>query len=150
MEFIDRLKSKKMKVREISKWGPYLRKRWENHFVNHLSREEKEEIFLYSDRYACGYLWHVFSWEKKQCLIGEEAERTFHEERKKTCYIFHQHSDDILILENASLLHVSDLLYETDDLYKGDIYIVDTDFSWIYVKTHETRWCGPYFSREKW
>lgn len=54
-----------MKVREIPKWGTYLRKQWEIHFANHLSREEKEMIHLYNDRYACGYLWHLFGYEKR-------------------------------------------------------------------------------------
>ena len=27
-----------------------------------------------------------------------------------------------------------------DDMYKGDIYIVDKDFTWTFVKTHEHRW----------
>ena len=31
---------------------------------------------------ACGYLWHIFSYEKKKCLEGEEAENTFHNEMK--------------------------------------------------------------------
>ena len=25
-------------------------------------------------------------------------------------------------------------------MYKGDIYIVDKDFTWTFVKTHEHRW----------
>lgn len=35
-----------MKVREFQNWGVYFRKRWEDHFANHLSDEEKEDIFL--------------------------------------------------------------------------------------------------------
>ena len=30
-----------MKVREFQNWGVYFRKRWEDHFANHLSDEEK-------------------------------------------------------------------------------------------------------------
>ena len=32
-----------------------------------------------------------------------------------------------------------------DALAGQDVYIVAKDFSWTYVKTHETGWCGPYF-----
>jgi hypothetical protein len=30
-----------------------------------------------------------------------------------------------------------------------DIYVVDREFNWTFVKTHETEWCGPYFSRRE-
>ena len=42
---------------------------------------------------------------------------------------------------------MDDILCETDDAYKGEIYIVDKDFTWT-CKTHEHRWCGPYFVRK--
>ncbi|EOO05955.1 hypothetical protein IAW_04442 [Bacillus cereus str. Schrouff] len=46
MEFLDVLRKKNMKVRKFQKWGVYFRKRWENNFANHLSDEEKEDIFF--------------------------------------------------------------------------------------------------------
>ncbi|HDR7790006.1 hypothetical protein COJ60_09065 [Bacillus cereus] len=141
MEFLDVLRKKNMKVREFRNWGVYFRKRWEDNFANHLSDEEKEDIFLYGDKYRCGYLWHIFSYEKKKCLEGKEAENTFHNEGKKECYIFYQHCDDVLLIKDASLLSM-------DDMYKGDIYIVDREFTWTFVKTHEHRWCGPYFAKK--
>ncbi|AWC30480.1 DUF4275 family protein [Bacillus cytotoxicus] len=150
MEFIDRLKHKKIKGREILKWGPYFRKRWASHFASHLSEEEKEEIGLYSNHDTCGYLWYMFSYKKKRYLEGEQAEQAFHGERKNSCYIFYQHCNDVLIIKDANALHAHDLLRETDDLFKGDIYVVDDDFTWTYVKTHEARWHGPYFTRNHW
>ncbi len=150
MEFLDVLRKKNMKVRKFRKWGVYFRKRWENNFANHLSDEEKEDIFFYGDKYVCGYLWHIFSYEKKKCLEGIEAESAFHNEVKKECYIFYQHCDEVLLIKDASLLHMDDTLCETDDAYKGDIYIVDKDFTWTFVKTHEHRWCGPYFTKKCW
>lgn len=62
-------------------------------------------------------------------------------EPKNACYVFYQHSDYALILENASMFTANDLYNETD------IYVVDKEFNWTFVKTHETGWCGPYFSR---
>ncbi|MGI8305282.1 DUF4275 family protein [Bacillus paranthracis] len=141
MEFLDVLRKKNMKVREFRNWGVYFRKRWEDNFANHLSDEEKEDIFLYGDKYRCGYLWHIFSYEKKKCVEGKEAENTFHNEGKKECYIFYQHCDDVLLIKDASLLSM-------DDMYKGDIYIVDREFTWTFVKTHEHRWYGPYFAKK--
>lgn len=148
MGFLDVLRKKNMKVREFQKWGVYFRMRWEDCFANHLSGEEKEDIFLHGDKYGCGYLWHIFSYEKKKCLEGEGAEHIFHNEVKKDCYIFYQHCNDVLFIQNANLLQAYDLLKETDDAFKGDIYIVDKDFTWTFVKTHEHRWYGPYFTRE--
>lgn len=141
MEIINILKSKKVKVTEIPKWGTFLRKQWEDNFANHISLKEKKAIYLYDDDGACGYLWHLFSNEKRECLQGEEAEQAFNDEHKNACYIFYQHTNDALILEEADALNANDLLDESD------VYVVDKEFNWTYVKTHETGWCGPYFSR---
>ena len=48
MEFIDVLRKKNMKVREFQSWGVYFRKRWEDHFANHVSDEEKK-IFSFME-----------------------------------------------------------------------------------------------------
>lgn len=142
MDIVDLLKTKKIRVKEIPKWGAFLRKQWENNFANHLSNDEKKSIYLYDVGGACGYLWHLFSYEKKDCLTEEQAENAFNNEPKNTCYVFYQHSDYALILENALLFTTDDILHETD------INVVDKEFNWTYVKTHETGWCGPYFSRK--
>jgi len=140
MEVIDILKRKKVKLKVVEKWGTCLRKRWEDNFANHLSIDEKKEIYLYNNDGYCGYLWHVFSYEKRECLIGEEAEQAFNNETKNNCYVFYQRSDDVMILENATDFKASDLKNEID------VYVVDREFTWTFVKTHETEYCGPYFS----
>jgi hypothetical protein len=68
VDIVGLLKNKKVRVKEIPKWGVYLRKQWENNFANHITHEEKKSIYLYDDGGACGYLWHLFSYEKKDCL----------------------------------------------------------------------------------
>ncbi|WP_134701081.1 DUF4275 family protein [Ammoniphilus sp. YIM 78166] len=140
MDIVHCLSNKKVRVKEIPKWGAYLRKQWEDQFASHMSYEEKKSIYLFDHGGACGYLWHLFSYGKKDCLKEGNAEEAFNLEPKNTCYVFYQHSDDALILENALLLAADDLTNETD------IYVVDKEFTWTYVKTHETGWCGPYFS----
>ncbi|WP_139904906.1 DUF4275 family protein [Clostridium thermarum] len=141
MQLLKKLKDKKVKVMEIPQWGTYLRKQWEDKFANHLSDSEKREIYMYDCNGACGYLWHIFSYEKKECLVGKDAEQAFMDEEKKACYIFYQHSDYAFILKDASVLEPSDLLGE------GDVYVVDREFSWTYVNTHENGWLGPYFGK---
>ncbi|KGR76903.1 DUF4275 family protein [Ureibacillus sinduriensis] len=140
MELVDSLRSKKVKVIEIHKWGVYLRKQWEENFANHLSNKEKKSIYLLDEDGFSGYLWHVFSYERRKCLKEEQADLAFNKERKESCYIFYQHLDDAVILENASALNVSDFRDEED------IFVVDKEFNWTYVRTHETGYCGPYFS----
>jgi hypothetical protein len=76
------------------------------------------------------------------CLKGDKAEQALNNEVKNNCYIFYQNSDYALIHENASKLIANDLKNELD------IYVVDKGFNWTYVKTHETGWFGPYFSRK--
>jgi hypothetical protein len=142
---IDKLKSKNIKVIEIPKWGAYLRKEWENNFANHLSDKEKRSIYLFDNGGYCGYLWHIFSYKKKDCLEGEKAEEAFTNEPKNKCYVFYQHSDYALLLENASKFNANDLIDKTGI----DIYVVDKQFRWTFVITHETgRYFGPYFSRK--
>ncbi|WP_316569602.1 DUF4275 family protein [Neobacillus sp. YIM B06451] len=141
MDIVDLLKNKTIKVRELPKWGAYLRKEWETQFANHLSDEEKSAIYLFNHGGYCGYLW--LSYKKKDCLEAEKAEEAFNNELKNECYVFYQRSDYALQLENARTLSTSDLFHETDI----DMYIVDKQFRWTFVITHETGWCGPYFSR---
>jgi hypothetical protein len=47
------------------------------------------------------------------------------------------------LLENARSLKAEDIIKDIDD-YLEDVYVVDTDFTWTYVFTHE-EYCGPYF-----
>lgn len=137
MELQKKLRAKQIKFRELPGWGVHLRRKWEDSFVSHLSPEEKQAIFLHDDDGCCGFLWHVFSYEKRDCLVGEEAAAAFANQTKAGCYIFFQHSDDALLSEDAANL-------EPGDLPAEDVYVADKDFNWTYVQTHE-RMCGPYF-----
>ena len=145
MKIVNILKNKKINVIEIPKWGIFLRKQWEDNFADHINSKEKKKIYLHDNGGYCGYLWHLFSYEKRECLQGEEAEKAFNKECKSNCYVFYQHTNYALILENADILNLNDLQEESD------IYITDKEFNWTYVKTHEIDF-GPYFSRKntKW
>ncbi|MPN50720.1 hypothetical protein SDC9_198353 [bioreactor metagenome] len=73
-------------------------------------------------------------------MQGEEANKAFNSMPKNSCYVFYQGTNEALILDGAFSFSVGDLLEETD------IYIVDKEFTWTYIKTHETGYIGPYFS----
>ena len=47
------------------------------------------------------------------------------------------------MLENARRIKAEDIINEIDG-YIDDVYVVDIDFSWTYIHTHEY-FCGPYF-----
>lgn len=53
MELINLLKNKKINVTEIPNGGSRLRKQWEDHFVNHLSKKEKSDIHLWDKDECC-------------------------------------------------------------------------------------------------
>jgi len=142
MKIANVLRNRNINVTEMHKLGTCLRKQWEDTFANHMSSKEKEEIHLHGYKGTGGYLWHLFSYKKRDCLQGHEAEEAFNNEHKSACYIFYQHTDYALTLDNAEVLNPKDLQEEYD------IYVVDKEFNWTYVKTHETGWCGPYFSRK--
>jgi Domain of unknown function (DUF4275) len=65
----------------------------------------KKAIHLLDEGGFGGYLWHLFSYKKKDCLEGKKAEKAFNSERENKLYVFFQHSDFALLLENASTLH---------------------------------------------
>jgi len=142
-QLIYALKKKDIKITEMLNGGVFLRERWEKSFANHMTRNEKEAIYLYDNDGCCGYLWHLFSYEKKDCLKSEVAEQAFNNEQKNECYVFYQHTNDAIEIEGAYELKATDLKNEFD------VYVVDKDFSWTYVNTHETGWIGPFFCKKE-
>ena len=146
MDFYYKLKSKKILVSKTDDYGYHLRMKWEEVFASHLSPKEKKQIYLHSYSGASGYLWHVFSYEKRKCDKEEQADLAFKKQYKDTCLIFFQHSDDVLQVENAFDLKAADLLLA--DAEYADLYVVDQEFTWTYVVTHERGWIGPFFCKK--
>lgn len=140
MNIVDLCNNKQVKMQQMPNGRPYLREQWELHFANHLSDDEKKSIFLHDDRGYCGYLWHLFSYKKRECLRSQDANRAFNQTEKNACYVFYQYKDEAYMIENLSMITADELMDE------ADIYIVDKEFNWTYVITHETGLCGPYFS----
>ncbi|MCG7333791.1 DUF4275 family protein [Sporosarcina sp. ACRSM] len=129
---------KELQVLAIPKWGGYLRKSWENIFTDHLSTEQKEEIYLDS------FLWHLCSWEAVNCTIKGEAIELFNQQKKDKCTIFYQYIDEAYLVENAKSLGIQDLPYDRLHMFYGDIYVMDWELKWTFMMTHEEE-CGPYF-----
>lgn len=138
-ELINQLTKNNIKFKEFSHYAPYFRQRWEDAFVNHLSKQQKEKIYLYGDRYSCGYLWHVFSNNNRPHVMKSAARTTFNAQQKTICYVFHQRLPEVIVIEQAAKLN--SVHFEQCE----DLYVVDEEYTWTYVVTHESDF-GPYFS----
>lgn len=137
MEQINLLKSKGILVSKLIGKRDELRKQWEEAFAKHLSKSQKRKIYLHQ------HLWHIFSYNKLSCLDEQKARDAFNKVKKNGCYIFYYDNQNVLLLGNARSLRAEDLIKDVDDFLE-DVYVVDTDFTWTYVLTHE-EYCGPYF-----
>jgi len=91
------------------------------------------------------YLWHLFTWGNVSCLSGDEARKAFDVLQYTEAIRFYggysNHIDNISIVNKMSATKI--------DKDKGsDVYIVEKDFSWTYVRTHEFG-LGPYLCVKK-
>ena len=84
-----------------------------------------------------GYYWHLFSWAEVPCLEGEEARRAFDAVDYDEAYFF---GDWLPHVETIGKTTAAQL-----DKGESDVYVVDKNFRWTYVHTHEDGLFGPYF-----
>lgn len=93
------------------------------------------------------YLWHAFSWKLVPCLEGEAARKALAEVPEERFYLFYneyppQGASRVRPISKAEALEM-----KAPETFAGsDWYLVDKDFTWTYVHTHEEM-CGPYFCR---
>ena len=115
-----------------------LRERWLDTFAADVSEEDLGKYVLAGG----SYLWNIFSEKLVPCLEGDEAQKALAELPDTDCHRFYKEypPQDQPRIKAISMAEVSSLL---DDL---DWYLVDKDFTWTYVHTHEED-CGPYFCR---
>lgn len=139
----EELKKKKQKrLEDIKKRGiiveysdltrTELRQKWESTFAKELSFNEKQDICMDA------FLWNIFTLGKKKSLEKEEARTAFNQIKKNKVLAFYEHKDVVILYKNASQLK------DTDFDIEDDVYLVDLDFTWTYVVTHEGR-IGPFF-----
>lgn len=105
---------------------------WDKTFAQNISEELKEKIHYEQ------FKWHIFSYEKQECLKKEGARKAFDNLSKEECYVMYQNSPIIFLYTNANEV------VSRDFDSRQDIYIFDKNFTWTYVHTHESM-CGPYF-----
>ncbi len=112
---------------------------WLSHFANGISRENIKKYVVSTGN----YLWHVFSWElldKKVFLTGNSARKAYDQIDKHNALYIDWFED----AETKNLTAKLSTANALDEM--TEIYVVAPDFSWTYIKTHESM-CGPYFMR---
>ncbi|MBQ7950682.1 MAG: DUF4275 family protein [Clostridia bacterium] len=112
---------------------------WLSHFAKDVSRENIEKYVVSTGN----FLWHVFSWkllDEKTFLTGNSARKAYDKiDKRNALYIEWFEEDETK--ELTAKFNTSIALEKTTE-----IYVVAPDFSWTYIKTHESM-CGPYFMR---
>jgi tRNA (guanine-N7-)-methyltransferase len=114
--------------------------RWISTFASSVADDILREHVLEE----CNYLWHVFSWGKVPCFEGDQARRTFDDRKCNLVYMFRRGRSINNFPRIEGLTIANKVTSEQLELI-DDIYVVDLNFSWTYVNTHESE-CGPYFA----
>jgi hypothetical protein len=130
MEQLDLLKDKGIRVMELNNKRNELIKRWGESFVKDIPKNGR-------------FMWHIFNYDGLSCKKGQSAKKAFNRVIKDECYIFYQEFENALLLENANSLTSEDIINE----YEGnicDVYVVNKDFTWTFIVTHEEDY-GPYY-----
>ena len=122
-----------------------IRNKWIEIFAGNLTERERKEISMDN------HLWYGFNSEKKDYLEGEDAVEAFNNLRKKGYYVFFDYDryddEDLFGYENKVFEVFGWNKMKAEDFSCDDIYIVDKEFTWTYVYTHEGFWYGPYFCK---
>lgn len=115
-----------------------------NTFFSQLTKADKKNIFF--DH----YLWHAFSYKKVACLEGKLAITEFEKKIINNVYIFSQGDDNFIEKENLTYKQLLDMIRK--EIIAPDCYVVDKNFRWTFVFTHETNtnsdeyYIGPFFT----
>lgn len=99
-------------------------------FFGNLTKEEKDKIWFEQ------YMWHAFSYGKVEGIRGNKAIELLRRHKKNNVYIIFQ--------RNEKLLEKKDVTYEQiynnvlNKKWDTDCYIIDKNFKWTFILTHET------------
>ena len=113
---------------------------WLRHFAKGVTKKHIEQYV--KDQ----FIWHVFSWELIKpdgLLVGNDARRAFDKIEKNDCICCDMFGSDGV---TNNLSDEYDTAEKIDEKLT-EFYVVAKDYSWTYIKTHESDVCGPYFLR---
>ena len=113
--------------------------KWLEHFSTGISKRDLKKYVVSTGN----LLWHVFSWEllnENKFLEGDQAKAAYDKIDKRGAIYIEWFKDE----------KTHDITWDMNtaaDLDKKvEVYVVASDFSWTYIKTHEGM-CGPYFMK---
>ena len=91
----------------------------------------------------CCYLWHIFSYGDVPCLCGDEARIAFDAMHYSEAFFF---KEGYTYKGSTSLsgLCLMDKHTAKELEQISDAYMTAPDFSWTYIRPHES-YLGPYF-----
>ena len=114
-----------------------VKERWLDAFAEDVNEADFGKYVLASGN----YLWHIFSYKLVPHLSGEEARKA---RPNEDCYLFYCEYPPFNT-PRVRFLKAEEAAALAED-HHPDWYLVNKDFTWTYVKTHETE-CGPYFCK---
>lgn len=132
-ELVDYLVGNQAELRQLSsaELGEVCRE-WLQRFAARVRRQEGSWVFK-------GFKWHGFSYGIETCLAGESALRAY-QSTKGRFFLFDEN-------ESFGFLCKTPFPVRPDlSQFRTDIYLVDSDFSWTMVFTHEQPEIGPFFA----
>ena len=112
-------------------------KRWLKLFASDVSKSDIRKHVLDG-----GFIWHVFSRELKpgdSFLTGEDARKAFDRADKSGALYYEPFPNN----GPHEAEYDSPPASQLEDL--KEVYVVSSDNSWTFIKTHEGDLCGPYF-----
>ena len=118
-----------------------IKDRWLDAFAEDAPEAELGKHVL-SQTEGTNFLWHVFSYKMVPHLEKGEAVAAMKTADWSDVYIFEERFDG----EAPMVQQVSGPVDTDFFAGKNDVYLVDKQFTWTYVHTHEAD-CGPYFRK---
>lgn len=109
------------------------KKKWLEVFAKDISKSQKQKYLIGRGQ----FIWHLFSWrliDESLYLEKEAATKAFDKVDKNDALVY-----DPFESEFKELNELETML---------EVYVVASDWSWTYIKTHEET-CGPYFMKKR-
>lgn len=114
-------------------------------FANNVSKDLLKKYHV--GKKKNDFLWNLFASKLVCCFEGDEARKEYDKVSKDNAIEIQYDNgflgigfNEISPLPNE---HYSSL--EIDNVGIPELYVLDKDFSWCYIITHEFNLCGPYF-----
>ena len=114
-------------------------KQWLEHFAVGIPPKDLKKYVVSTGN----LIWHTFSWkllDDNKFLEGNNARKAYNEINKRGAQYIEWFEDE----------KTHDITWELNSASALDrmveVYVIAPDFSWTYIKTHEST-CGPYFMK---